>query len=187
MSVVFDADDIAAAFNELDARYLAGEAAAHAHTWSLVADAFAAINRHELPERPGLGQRRPPTRSSVRGRRDDRLPSTTCLTIVPDIHVYVEVVRRLGNLGAVVTQVGHGTSQEGFKPNGGRSGFSCSTAIWLSRYELFDETDLDAALARFDELQPQAPRLENAASQVERRFLTYFAARDWDAYRGNTV
>ena len=53
----------------------------------------------------------------------------------------------------------------------------------LSRYELFDEADLDAALARFDELQPQAPRLENAASQVEQRFLTYFAARDWDAMR----
>ena len=68
------------------------------------------------------------------------------------------------------------------RPNGGRSGFSCSTAICVSRYELFDEADLDAALARFDELQPQAPRLENAASQVEQRFLAYFAARDWDAY-----
>ena len=48
-------------------------------------------------------------------------------------------------------------------------------------FEIFDEADLDAALARFDELHPQAPRLENAASQVEQRFLTYFAARDWDA------
>ena len=47
--------------------------------------------------------------------------------------------------------------------------------------EVFDEADLDAALARFDELQPQAPRLENAASQVEQRFSTCFAARDWDA------
>ena len=52
----------------------------------------------------------------------------------------------------------------------------------LSRVEVFDEADLDAALARFDELHPQAPRLENAASQVEQRFLAYFAARDWDAY-----
>ena len=33
--------------------------------------------------------------------------------------------------------------------------------------EIFDEADLDAALARFDELQPQTPRLENAASQVD--------------------
>ncbi len=49
-NVVFDLDDIDAAFEELDARYLAGEAAAHAHTWSVIAEAFAAVNRHELPE-----------------------------------------------------------------------------------------------------------------------------------------
>ena len=47
--VVFDLDDIDAAFEELDARYLAGEAAAHAHTWSVIARAYAALNRHELP------------------------------------------------------------------------------------------------------------------------------------------
>ena len=46
--VVFDVDDIDAAFEELDARYLAGEAAAHAHTWSVIAEAYAAFNRHEL-------------------------------------------------------------------------------------------------------------------------------------------
>ena len=42
-------DDIDAAFEELDARYLAGEAAAHAHTWSVIAGAYAAFNRHESP------------------------------------------------------------------------------------------------------------------------------------------
>ena len=47
--VSFDLDDFDAAFAELDARYLAGEAAAHAHTWSVIAGAYAAINRHELP------------------------------------------------------------------------------------------------------------------------------------------
>ena len=52
----------------------------------------------------------------------------------------------------------------------------------VSRCEVFDEADLDAALASFEELHPQTRRLENAASQVEQRFLTYFAARDWDAY-----
>ena len=49
------------------------------------------------------------------------------------------------------------------------------------RVELFDEADLDTALARFEELQPQARRLENAASQVVERFWAYFEARDWDA------
>ena len=48
-AVAFDVDDIDAAFEELDARYLAGEAADHAHTWSVIARAYAAFNRHELP------------------------------------------------------------------------------------------------------------------------------------------
>ncbi len=34
--VVFDPDDFDAALAELDARYLAGEAAAHADTWSVI-------------------------------------------------------------------------------------------------------------------------------------------------------
>ena len=33
--IAFDLDDLDAAIAELDARYLAGEAAAHSHTWSV--------------------------------------------------------------------------------------------------------------------------------------------------------
>ncbi len=40
----------------------------------------------------------------------------------------------------------------------------------ISRCEVFDEADLDAALARFDELSRPAPQLENAASRVYGRF-----------------
>ena len=36
----------------------------------------------------------------------------------------------------------------------------------IDRCELFDETDLDAALARFDELCPRTKRLNSAAVQV---------------------
>ncbi len=35
--VTFDLDEIDAAFEELDARYLASEAAAHAQMWSVIA------------------------------------------------------------------------------------------------------------------------------------------------------
>ena len=50
----------------------------------------------------------------------------------------------------------------------------------ISCVELFDEVDLDAALARFDELSRPVPLLENAASWSAKRFLAQFAARDWD-------
>ena len=47
---MFDPDDIDAAFEELDARYLAGEAAACAKTWSVIA--------RKLPRSIGTNLRR---------------------------------------------------------------------------------------------------------------------------------
>ena len=74
--------------------------------------------------------------------------------------------------------------QTASKPSGERSAFPTLRGDLINRSEIFDEADLDAALARFDELQPQAPRLENAASQVLERFQAHFATRDWDAIAG---
>ena len=56
----------------------------------------------------------------------------------------------------------------------------------MNRNEMFDEADLDAALARFDELSRPAPQLENAASQVYERYFAHFKARDgppWQSAR----
>jgi hypothetical protein len=54
-TVNFDPDDIDAAFEELDARYLAGEAAAHAHTWLVITGAFAALTVTTYPLRRRAG------------------------------------------------------------------------------------------------------------------------------------
>ena len=75
----------------------------------------------------------------------------------------------------------NGTSQEGFDAEWRMINLMTVEGDLISRGELFDEADLDAALARFDELSRPAPRLENAASRVYDRFNAYFAARDWDA------
>ena len=48
-SVSFDPADIDAAFEELESRYLAGEANPYARTWSLIAQAYSMLNRRELP------------------------------------------------------------------------------------------------------------------------------------------
>ena len=67
--VVFDPDDIDAAFTELDARYVAGEAAPHAHTWSVIAGAYSAFNRHELPPTtPNWVNYRPPAGDEIGAR-----------------------------------------------------------------------------------------------------------------------
>ena len=67
-AVTFDLEDFDAAIAELDARYLAGEAAAHARTWSVV----AAVRRNQPARAPRddsrLGQYRSPSGSNVRAR-----------------------------------------------------------------------------------------------------------------------
>ena len=180
--VVFDLDDIDAAFAELDARYLAGEAAAHAHTWSVIARAYAAFNRRELPATTpdwvNIDHRR--LRETIdAATRESYIRAAWDLT--PDVSIYIEAVHRLSDLGAVVTHVTHGTSQEGFDAEWRMIDLLTVEGDLINRCELFDEADLDAALARFDELSRPAPRLENAASRVDERFQAYFAARDWDA------
>ena len=101
--------------------------------------------------------------------------------VAPNVKGHLEAVHRLGDLGVVVTEVVAGTSQEGFAFEWREVALFAFEGDLVSRFELFDEADLDAALACFDELQPQAPRLENAATQVGERFWKHFAARDWDA------
>ena len=64
-----------------------------------------------------------------------------------------------------------GPRKRASKPSGGGSTFMTVDGDLVNRCEVFDEADLDAALARFDQLSRPAPRLENAASQVYRALL----------------
>lgn len=179
--IFFDANDADAAFAELDSRYLAGEAATAAHTWSVVAAGYDALNRGELPAVT-------PDLVNVDHRRvAPYAPGDLVAYIhafigqIPDASFRVESVHRLSDLGTVVTHVLHGTSQEGFDAEWRAIHLATVAGDMVNRSEMFEETDLDGALARFDELQPQTRCLENAASQVAEQFLEYFAVRDWDA------
>ena len=124
---------------ELDARYLAGEAADHAHTWSVLAGAFAAINRHELPELT-------PEWVNIDHRRGAAFATGEMTAYIhdlwddaPDINVYIEVVHRLSDLGAVVTQAAHGTSQHGFEAEWQEIAIFTFDGDLLNRCELFDD------------------------------------------------
>ena len=179
--VGFDLDDIDAAFDELDARYLAGEAAAHANTWSAIMAAFTALNRHETfattPDWIHVDHR-----LLARFEANDLAAYLRATwEVTPDITMYVEAVHRLSEVGVVLTHAAYGTSPEGFDAEWRMVLLLTVEGHLINRGEIFDEADLDAALARFDQLQPQARRLENAASGTYARFRTYFAARDWAA------
>ena len=101
--------------------------------------------------------------------------------LAPDVIAYAEAVHQLSNLGAVFTQAVSGTSQDGFEAEWREIVLATIDGNLINRIELFEEADIDAALAHFDELSTPAPRLENAASQVTERFWTCFEARDWAA------
>ena len=107
-AVVFDLDDIDAAYEELDARYLAGEAAAHARTWSVIARNL----RRTEPTRTstddaGLGQ--------IDRRRDhtsapgDLIASLRAIwELMPEFAIRIETVHRLTDLGSGLHLCGAG-------------------------------------------------------------------------------
>jgi hypothetical protein len=152
VGVALDPDDIDAAFAELDARYRDGEAAAHAHTWSVVASAYVTLNRRQIPaatpdcvtvDRRGGG-------IAHEGNVDSYLNATW--DVAPDVTMRIETVHRLTALGAVVTFTSRGTSQSGFGAHWRGINVLTVEGDLISRGEIFDEDYLDAALARFDEL-----------------------------------
>ena len=170
MHVVFDLDDFDSALAELDARYLAGEAASHAHTWSVVAEAYAAFNRHELfattPDWANIDHRR-----GIGFAPGEMIPYIRASwDVTPDVTINIEAVHRLSDVGAVVTHATQGSSQEGFDAEWRVISLLTVKGDLINRCERFDEADVDAALARFDELSRPTRRLENAASQWPNSF-----------------
>ncbi len=180
--VLFDAHDVEAAFAELEARYIVGEAAGSSRAWSVIAEAYAAVNRGELPSTT-------PDWTNIDHRRGIAFPpgnleaylEASWDLLAPGLNAYIEIVHRLTDIGAVVTRMIEGTSSDGFQAEWREIGISIVEGDLISRSEIFDETDLDAALARFEELQPRARRLVNAATQVSERFWSSLKTRDWAA------
>ena len=138
-------------------------------------------NRHEIP---------PTTKDSVntdhrRGRAfapDEVIPFLRATyDVAPNLKGHIEAVHRLSNFGAVVTEVMTGTSQEGFDAEWREIGLFAFDGDLVCRFELFDEADLDAALARFDELDRPA-LLDNAATRTWARSVDAFNRRDMDNY-----
>ena len=101
--------------------------------------------------------------------------------VAPGIGNRIVDVHRLSDIGAVFTQTVHWTSQEGFDAEWRDVALLTVEGDLINRIEAFDEADVDAALARFDELSRQTPRLENAAARVCERSQACYAAGDWDA------
>ncbi|WP_197514016.1 nuclear transport factor 2 family protein [Mycobacterium sp. 1165178.9] len=179
--IAFDLDDFDSAIAELEARYLAGEAAVYQHTWSMIAQSFASASRHELPAMTPDGVTIDHRRAAAFAPGEGSAYFHASWELAADLHVYIEAVHRLSDLGAVFTHVGTGTSRDGFEAEWRTVDINTVEGDFISRGELFDESDLDAALARFEQLSHPVPRLENTATRVFERIWPAFTAHDWEA------
>src|SRR5699024_4658778 len=107
-------DDIDAAFTELDARYIAGEAAAYAQTWSAITRNSTAFNQREALTTT-LDWISIDHRHAAAFEPGDMKPYIHATwDVAPDIKLCIEAVHRLTDRGAVFSQALKGTSQEGF-------------------------------------------------------------------------
>ena len=120
--------------------------------WSFITNAYATLNRHELPPK-----------TSDWATVDHRVRTTFAgdgLTaylragwdLTPDIKMYIEAVPRLSDAGAVLIHSAYGSSREGFDAEWRMILLLTIGGDLVKHGELFDEADLDVALARFDEL-----------------------------------
>ena len=129
-----------------------GEAAAHAHTWSAITQVQAAYNRHEIPPTTTDWVNIDHRRGIAFAPGDVTAYIGATWELTPDAG-HIEAVHRLSDLGVVVTEVVAGTSQAGFDVEWREIGLFAVEGDLVCRFEIFDEADLDAALARFDELR----------------------------------
>lgn len=179
--VSYDLEDFDAAIAELDARYFVGEAVTHSRIWSLVTEAFVALNKRSIPATTPDWANIDHRRLAPIGAGDLGAYLLAAWELSPQARLYVSAVHRLSSIGAVISHVAIGTCPEGFDAEWRVIDVMTFDGDLISRTELFDETDLDAAIARFDQLHSSPRRLQNKASQIDKRFLACFAARDWDS------
>jgi ketosteroid isomerase-like protein len=191
--VLFDPDDLDAAYAELDARFDAGEGAAHAHT-------LAAWRRWERAiatrDWNALGARRSPGFVF----RDHRLlgwgttmsdgASAVQITkalvdLAPDVqrrHDHVRLCER----GILEHLTWVGTRDGGAFENVTLAVYEWDAQGRLQATDNYDVERFDLARARFAELAAPAAaesRFANAATRYNERFVHAWDARDWNAVR----
>ncbi|MDQ1508870.1 MAG: hypothetical protein QOG50_714, partial [Actinomycetota bacterium] len=177
--ISFDLDDVDAAYEELEARYLAGDAAPYAHVWQIGMETLGELNRHE-PGRMIAGLVYTDHRHVGFAPGDFGRAVEELWALVPDARYRTPAVYALDAHGLVVKFVIEGTDVHGSELQWPRV-LLLSVGREETRLEVYEEDDVDAALAHFEELRPKTRRLENTASQVTERHSAHFAARDWDA------
>ena len=142
---------------------------------------MAALNRRDLPQTTNDWANVDHRRVALMGTDDIYAVLGAMWDSTSELNNFIAAVHRLSDLGALVTWVAYETAQDGFRAEWRLISLMTVRGGLLSRSEVFDEEDLDAAIERFDQLTRPATKLENAATHLADRFLAQFASRQWDA------
>jgi hypothetical protein len=183
--VMFDDVDLEAAYDELAARYLAGEGAPFADSlarWtrlmdaagvgddaavlSMLSDNFVAVfpTRSMTPSLDGLGF----VALLAEGR-----------TLVPDVRVRVTELLRISRFSALAAIEGSGHDREG----GAMVRPSLAVLVehpdrhLIERVEFLDPEDIDAAIARFEELTAEPP---DPGERYAREVTSALVSGNWE-------
>ncbi len=189
LNLLFDPDDFDAACAELDARYAAGEAAAHprvAATMHAFLRAFAArdweaLAAHFTPDLVVDDHRRLGW-ETLRGPAAYVESLRSLVELAPDTRLRLDHVRTCER--GLLWVAGWLGTREGGPFEGPWISVSEHDALGkVCRFDQYDLDQLDAALARYEELSAAAPptaRIENAATRSADRFRDAWEARDWE-------
>jgi hypothetical protein len=190
--VVFDLDDLEAAYAELDARYDAGEAAPYARTWETARRLSGILSDRDWEQWPSVftqdfilqDHRRLGwgTRSS-----DEFLTQTRAMAeLAPDFRLRGDHTLAINQRG-MLSVGGWVGSREG-----GPFEITMVSVTLLGpegrirRIHSYDLDQLDAARACFEELTAEpralARRFENAVTRAEDALQRAWEARDWEAF-----
>ena len=168
-AVMFDPGDLAGAFQELEDRYAAGEGASEAYVLGRTADFaradaardWAAVSALFAPDAVVTDHRAIGQGWSI--REDFVVSSRAVVDLVPDV---VHVIRQIEVRGSVIL-----TNAEAFGATREGNDYAWSyrmVAAWvggrISRFDLFDVADEEAARSRFEvlaEADPRTPALDN--------------------------
>ncbi len=187
--VLFDADAVDAAYADLDARYVEGEAAPYAATWeAYLRNARAMATREWEQLRAAyapdcvLEDHRPLGLPTLRSRDECVASVRAFVELRPDARSRTPHVLALTGRWSLTVTVWTGSETEGaFEiPAVAVTGFDSSGHT--ERVDLYDLDQLDEARARFAELTtaPRALRIENGATRSLARMESAWEARDWD-------
>ncbi|MHB8463264.1 MAG: nuclear transport factor 2 family protein, partial [Acidimicrobiales bacterium] len=189
---VFDPDDLDAAFDELDARYAAGEAAPFADAWFMATATAAAYNARDWDAFDGLytGDFVCVDHQAVgRGTLDREAFLSTVRGLVelsPDIRLRLVEISRLGHAGSACVMRLTGTNESGGPIELEVLFVGLLRAGRTARLEYFAVDERAAACARFDALT--APRADSCpTNDAVRGVIGLFAdmlRSDWDMFVG---